>query len=39
MIRYALICNKGHEFESWFADRLTIDKRSITFLFAPYATL
>ena len=27
MIRYALICDKGHEFESWFADSAAYDKQ------------
>jgi hypothetical protein len=28
MIRYALVCPKGHEFESWFADSASFDKQS-----------
>lgn len=28
MIRYALVCAKGHEFESWFADSASFDKQS-----------
>jgi hypothetical protein len=28
MIRYALICEKGHEFESWFADSAGFDKQA-----------
>jgi hypothetical protein len=28
MIRYALICDKGHEFESWFADSAAYDKQA-----------
>jgi hypothetical protein len=28
MIRYALICEKGHEFESWFADSTAFDKQA-----------
>jgi hypothetical protein len=27
MIRYALVCAKGHEFESWFADSASFDKQ------------
>jgi hypothetical protein len=27
MIRYALVCQKGHEFESWFADSTAFDKQ------------
>jgi hypothetical protein len=27
MIRYALICNKGHDFESWFQDSAAYDKQ------------
>jgi hypothetical protein len=27
MIRYALNCDQGHEFESWFADSATYDKQ------------
>lgn len=27
MIKYALICNKGHDFESWFADSAAYDKQ------------
>ncbi len=27
MIKYALVCNKGHAFESWFADSATYDKQ------------
>jgi hypothetical protein len=28
MIRYALVCEKGHAFESWFADSATYDKQA-----------
>lgn len=28
MIRYALNCDKGHGFESWFADSATFDKQA-----------
>jgi len=28
MIRYSLICDKGHEFESWFADSAAYDKQA-----------
>jgi hypothetical protein len=28
MIRYALACDKGHDFESWFADSATYDKQA-----------
>jgi hypothetical protein len=28
MIRYALICDKGHDFESWFQDSATYDKQA-----------
>lgn len=28
MIRYALICDKAHEFESWFADSAAFDKQA-----------
>jgi hypothetical protein len=28
MIRYALVCDKGHEFESWFADSAAYDKQA-----------
>jgi hypothetical protein len=28
MIRYALSCNKGHGFESWFADSSAYDKQA-----------
>ena len=28
MIRYALVCDKGHSFESWFADSATYDKQT-----------
>ncbi len=28
MIRYALVCEKGHEFESWFADSAAFDKQA-----------
>jgi hypothetical protein len=28
MIRYALICNKGHDFESWFKNSATFDKQA-----------
>jgi hypothetical protein len=27
MIRYALICDRGHDFESWFADSAAFDKQ------------
>jgi hypothetical protein len=27
MIRYTLVCNKRHEFESWFANSATYDKQ------------
>lgn len=27
MIKYALVCNKGHAFESWFADSAAYDKQ------------
>lgn len=27
MIKYALVCEKGHEFESWFADSAAYDKQ------------
>ena len=27
MIRYALVCEKGHAFESWFADSAAYDKQ------------
>lgn len=27
MIKYALVCNKGHGFESWFADSAAYDKQ------------
>jgi hypothetical protein len=27
VIKYALICGKGHEFESWFADSAAYDKQ------------
>ena len=27
MIKYALVCGKGHEFESWFADSAAYDKQ------------
>ena len=27
MIKYSLICEKGHEFESWFADSAAFDKQ------------
>ena len=27
MIRYALVCNKGHDFESWFQDSAAYDKQ------------
>jgi hypothetical protein len=27
MIRYALVCNKGHDFESWFQDSTAYDKQ------------
>ncbi len=28
MIRYSLVCNKGHDFESWFADSAAYDKQA-----------
>ena len=28
MIRYALICERGHEFESWFQDSAAYDKQA-----------
>ena len=28
MIRYTLVCNKGHEFESWFANSTVYDKQA-----------
>jgi hypothetical protein len=28
MIRYALVCEKGHAFESWFADSSAFDKQA-----------
>jgi len=28
MIRYSLICDRGHEFESWFADSAAYDKQA-----------
>jgi len=28
MIRYALICENGHDFESWFADSAAYDKQA-----------
>ena len=28
MIRYSLVCDKGHEFESWFADSAAYDKQA-----------
>ena len=28
MIRYALVCDKGHDFESWFADSAAYDKQA-----------
>jgi hypothetical protein len=27
MIKYALVCDKGHEFESWFADSAAYDRQ------------
>ena len=27
MIKYSLVCDKGHEFESWFADSAAYDKQ------------
>ena len=27
MIKYALVCDKGHEFESWFADSAAYEKQ------------
>jgi hypothetical protein len=28
MIRYTLVCEKGHDFESWFADSAAYDKQA-----------
>lgn len=28
MIKYALVCDKGHDFESWFADSGAFDKQA-----------
>ena len=28
MIKYALVCDKGHDFESWFADGAAFDKQT-----------
>jgi hypothetical protein len=28
MIRYALVCNRGHEFESWFQDSVAYDRQA-----------
>ena len=28
MIRYALVCDKGHDFESWFADSAAFEKQA-----------
>jgi hypothetical protein len=28
MIRYSLICDKGHEFDSWFADSAAYDRQA-----------
>lgn len=28
MIKYALVCDKGHDFESWFADSGAFDKQT-----------
>lgn len=28
MIKYALVCDKGHDFESWFADSAAYDKQA-----------
>ena len=28
MIKYALICDQGHDFESWFADSAAFDKQA-----------
>jgi len=28
MIRYALVCEQGHEFESWFSDSAAYDKQA-----------
>jgi hypothetical protein len=28
MIRYALVCDKGHDFESWFPDSAAYDKQA-----------
>ena len=27
MIKYALVCDKGHDFESWFADSVAYDRQ------------
>jgi hypothetical protein len=37
MIRYALVCEKGHAFDSWFADSAAYDKQAKRKLVAcPY---
>ncbi|MBN8921009.1 MAG: DUF1178 family protein, partial [Rhizobiales bacterium] len=28
MIRYALVCSAGHEFESWFANSAAFEKQA-----------
>ena len=28
MIQYALVCDRGHEFESWFQDSMAYDKQA-----------
>ena len=28
MIRYALVCDRGHEFESWFQDSVAYDRQA-----------
>jgi len=28
MIRYALVCDRGHEFESWFQDSVAFDRQA-----------
>jgi len=28
MIKYALVCDKGHDFESWFADSAAFDRQA-----------
>ena len=38
MIKYALVCAKGHEFESWFPDSAAFDKqRGAALSHAPTA--